>query len=72
MFYVGKNKFPCMKILCCIGNKAKASSQNLKMRWICGAEYVKAIITFLMINVPLILFTFLSGNFFYTHASFPW
>ena len=61
-----------MKLLCCIGNKAKASSQNLKMRWILGAEYLKAIITFLMINIPLILFTFLSGNFFYTHASQPW
>ena len=41
---------------------------DLKTRAVCGAEYFKASITFLLINIPLPLFAGLTGKFFFTET----
>ena len=64
MIYLGKNKFPC-KYVCCVDHKRQKKTVDLKVSWICGAEFGKAIMTFFLINIPLPLFSILTGKFFY-------
>lgn len=68
MIFIGKNKFPCKSILCCINNKSSKKSLDLKMSLICGAEVGKCLMTFFLINIPLPLFSGLTAKFFYSET----
>lgn len=68
MFFIGNNKFPCSKILCCISNKASRNLINLKVLCTCGPEYGKVTMTLLMMNVPLILFAVFTFDFFFNEV----
>ena len=64
MFFSGKNKFPCQHLLrCCIGYNNSKRCQDLKVMCVCGPETARIIQTFLMINVPLIIFICLTFDF---------
>ena len=68
MFFIGNNKFPCSKILCCISNRSSAKLINLKVLCTCGPEVGKVAMTFLMMNVPLILFPVSTFDFFFNEV----
>ena len=68
MFWNGKNKFPLKSVCCCIGNRASKSTVDFKLLMTCGPETTNIVVTFFLMNVPLILFALFSNNFFFNDA----
>ena len=68
MYFIGNNKFPCKQLCCCMGSKASKRSADLQVLMTCGPESGKVALTFMLMNVPLIMFLVLTFNFFYKDA----
>ena len=65
MYFVGRNKFPCRRICCCISTSASKSMADMRVLMTCGPQSGRVALTFALMNIPLVAFTLLTSNFFY-------